>query len=272
MQARILASVLGIILGAISSARAHSDPAGCYAVIVSIEISAFRADGVTPVGALIVGCEQILYQTRIGKEDNSSLCAFSGGTLTLTTPDGVAHTVSADVPCIGGDGLGAGCDAARDFIDSALIPYTVAPADVHNGKITATATYTGGVVHEAAIDTPGLALSVVRSTLVESCDASTTVTTSSSTTTTTTIPKSSCSSLKFEAATQLASAIGECDARALKFGVSVRPECLESANASFAKSWAMAERRGDCLTVNDQDRVQTIVDSCRGALQSVLLP
>jgi hypothetical protein len=49
--------------------------------------------------------------------------------------------------------------------------------------------------------------------------------------------------------------VDDCDARALKFGVAVRPECLEAAADGFAKSWVMAERRGDCLTVNDQDRV-----------------
>jgi hypothetical protein len=144
-------------------------------------------------------------------------------------------------------------------------------ADVHNDAVRATATYSGGVAHDV-IDTPGVVGFGGITTLVSSCEASTTVTTSSSTTTTTTIPKSACASLKVEAATQMAADLGECEARALKFGVAVRSACLEAASDAFAKSWAMAERRGDCLTVDDQAAVQTIVGSCMDALQSVLVP
>jgi hypothetical protein len=43
------------------------------------------------------------------------------------------------VPCIGGDGLGEGCDATRDFIDSALIPYTVSTANIVERLRVATA-------------------------------------------------------------------------------------------------------------------------------------
>jgi hypothetical protein len=270
MHARLLALLLGVVLSSVSSVRAHENPDGCFETIVAIDIRAFRSDGVTPLVGPIVGCEQIFYQARISKaQDLGSFCAFSGGTFTLTAPDGVAHTLSSDLPCIGG--TIPPCNETVLLLDSDLIPYTVAPEDVHDGKITAMATYSGGVVHDAAIDTPGLVASVLRTTLVESCDASTTVTTSSSTTTTTTIPKSTCASLKFAAATQLVAAFGECDARALKFGVAVRQECLAAAADSFAKSWAMAERRDDCLTVNDQATVQTLVGSCTDALQSVLL-
>src|SRR5689334_3364065 len=110
MHARILTLIVGAVLSSVSSARAHEDPGACFQVIVTIEIRAFRSDGVTPVVGPIVGCEQIFYQTRISKAaDSDHLCAFSGGTLTLTTPDSVVHTVSSDVPCIGGTG-GAGCD------------------------------------------------------------------------------------------------------------------------------------------------------------------
>jgi hypothetical protein len=265
---------LGILfligLAAPIAVHAHEDPDGCFELGVNIDVGLFRANGTTFVVGSVTDCEPVLYRLVLSKPNSTSLCAFSGGTLTLTTPDGVLHTTSASVPCIGG--TAGDCDPVLTSLDSGFIPYTVSADDVRNGTIVANAVYSGGVVHDSGPDTPGVFLSVPKSIAVVPCDATTTVTTSSSTTTTTTIPKSACASLKFEAATELASAIGECDAKALKFGVSVRPECLEAAGASFAKSWAMAERRGDCLTVNDQAAVETVVGSCTGALQSVLLP
>jgi hypothetical protein len=221
---------------------------------------------------MITGCEQIFYKTTLQKPDQlDSLCAFSGGTFTLTTPDGIVHTVSADVPCIGGNSGLEGCGFI-DVIFSDLIPYTVSAADVHDGKITAIAVYSGGVVHDSSNDSLGFVVSVLRTTLVAGCDTTTTVTTSSSTTSTTTIPRSVCASLKIQAASQLGSDQADCEARALKFGASVRQECRDSAIATFEKTWAMIERRRDCLTMGDQSNVEALVGSCSSALHGVLVP
>src|SRR5438105_3274821 len=109
--------LVGVIISFPIAARAHEDPSGCFESLVALGISAFRSDGVTPLLGTITDCEQIFYVTRLQKGDDlDSLCAFSGGSLTLTTPDGVVHTVSVDVPCIGGNvGLDGCFDALNSF-------------------------------------------------------------------------------------------------------------------------------------------------------------
>jgi len=147
-----------VMLITATSARAHNDPAGCFQTGPGIVISVFRANGTTGVVGSVSQCETINYQARLQKaSDSAQICAFSGGEFSLTTPDGVKHIINADVPCIGGDGLGEGCDATRDFVDSVLIPYTINVADIVGGFVTANANYTGGLVHDVPGNTPGAA-------------------------------------------------------------------------------------------------------------------
>src|SRR6185436_4573329 len=154
-----------------SAANAHNDPAGCFQTGPAITVSVFRANGTTGVVGSVSQCETIQYQARLAKAaDNPQICAFSGGEFSLTTPDGVKHIISADVPCIGGDGLGEGCDATRDFVDSLLIPYTIDTSDIVNGFVTATAVYTGGVVHDVPGNTPGASATTPKSTPVVICN------------------------------------------------------------------------------------------------------
>jgi hypothetical protein len=266
--------LIGIILSFPSATRAHEEPGGCLESNAAIDIFTFRSDGVTPLIGTIAGCEQFVYRANLQKPaDQDAFCAFSGGTFTLTTPDGVLHTLSADVPCIGGNTGLEGCFDAINFFTGESIAYTVSPTDVHNGTITAKAVYAGGVVHDNDIaDTPGLVTVVLRTTPVTGCEATTTVTTSSSTTSTTAIPKSICASLKVEAAFQLGSDLGACDARALKFGASVREECRDEALATFQRNWATAERRNDCLTTGDQASVAMVMEQCAGTVEQALVP
>src|SRR5215831_13950126 len=96
---------------AASPARAHEDPAGCFQTGPAIIVSVFRADGVTGVVGNVSECETIAYQATLQKaQDLDSICAFSGGTFSLTTPDGVAHVITNTVPCIGGNTGLEGCD------------------------------------------------------------------------------------------------------------------------------------------------------------------
>ena len=167
----VATSLVGAMLLLASSARAHNDPAGCFETGVGIIVFTFRANGTTGVVGTISECETINYRVRLQKaQDVSNICAFSGGTLTLTTPDGVVHTISANVPCIGGDSGLEGCDPGTDFIESGLIPYTVSPADVTFGIVTATANYVGGVVHDNDPNTPGVQAATQRSHAVVFCD------------------------------------------------------------------------------------------------------
>src|SRR6185369_609470 len=149
------AGALAAALFVSSTANAHEDPPGCFETGPAIVVSVFRADGTTGVVGSVSQCETINYQARLQKaQDLDTICAFSGGTFSLTTPDGVVHPISANVPCIGGT-AGEGCDSTVDFFDSALIPYTVQQANIVNGFVVANANYVNGVVHDIDGNTPG---------------------------------------------------------------------------------------------------------------------
>jgi hypothetical protein len=146
-------------------ALAQRDPAACTQTGVAIRVEVFRADGTTGVVGSVAPCLSMNYRVTLAKAlDVSSICAFEGGTLTLRTPDGIVHTITANVPCIGGDGIAPGCSPSVDFIQSALIPYTVSPSDAVGGLLTASAMYVGGVVHDAATPTPGVSATTPRTT------------------------------------------------------------------------------------------------------------
>jgi len=152
-----------------ASARAHEDPPGCFQTGPAIVVSIFRANGTTGVVGSVSQCENINYQVTLSKASNSdTICAFSAGTFSLTTPDGVVHTISANVPCIGGTS-GEGCDPTVTQLQSNLIPYAVKPADVVGGFILATGQYTGGVAHDNPDNTPGVAANTPKSTPVTFC-------------------------------------------------------------------------------------------------------
>jgi len=163
--------VMAALVVSATGAWAHNDPAGCFQTGPAIIISVFRANGTTGVVGSVSECETINYQARLQKAaDNPQICAFSGGTFTLITPDNVPHSISANVPCIGGDGLGEGCDSTRDFVDSVLFPYTVRTQDIVGGFVTANAVYTGGVVHDVEGNTPGASATTPKSTPVVICN------------------------------------------------------------------------------------------------------
>ena len=102
-RTRLVLLAAAAALLASSSARAHNDPPGCFQTGPAIVISVFRANGTTGVVGSVSECETINYQARLQKgADSDTICAFAQGTFTLTTPDGVPHQISANVPCIGG--------------------------------------------------------------------------------------------------------------------------------------------------------------------------
>ena len=100
------ASALVASLLVAAPARAHEDPPGCFETGPAIVVSIFRdAAGTIGVTGSVSECETIYYRARLQKaQDVDTLCAFSGGTFGLTTPDGVVHSINANVPCIGGNG------------------------------------------------------------------------------------------------------------------------------------------------------------------------
>jgi hypothetical protein len=154
---------------AATSARAHEDPAGCFETGPAIIVSVFRANGTTGVVGNVSNCETINYQATLQKATNANtICAFSGGTFKLTLPNGTVVDINLNVPCIGGTS-GEGCDPTITQVQSNLIPYTIAAADIVGGFVTATAAYTGGVAHDSPNNTPGVSANTPKSTPVVPC-------------------------------------------------------------------------------------------------------
>ena len=275
MLARIV--VLGVALFttlAPSVARAHQDPAGCFVVGAALAVQTFRSDGVTGVVGAITDCEQIFYRVSLSKAlpSDPSACAVSGGTLSLTTPDGVVHSIDASVPCLGGTSGLEGCTSGVDVDQSGLISYTASPADVTSGFVTAHADYAGGTAHDSPANTPGVSATTPKATPIGGTCATTTTTTTAPPTTTTTLLQSTCAAVKIVAATKLSLALSKCDAKAVKTGAAVLQACRDKAFAKFTTKWASAETKTDCVTTGDAMAIQNQVDDCAASITSSLLP
>ena len=151
-----LIGVLGALVG--PPAWAHQDPPGCNGVGVGIAIFPFRADGVTPIGSgSVTNCETLVFKAQVKYQPSTTsvpTCAFEGGTLSLTTPDGVSHTIATNVPCVGGTtndpnsasngGRGQCLGAPTSFPDILTetgVTYTVRDQDIVNGFIAVNAKY-----------------------------------------------------------------------------------------------------------------------------------
>src|SRR5437870_5691275 len=102
-----------LALAGAGTAWAHQDPPACSATGVAITFEVRRNDG-SPIdlSETVTECELLTYRAMLAKSTEGNPCAFEGGTITITTPDGVAHDVtpSGGVPCVGGTVAG-GCGA-----------------------------------------------------------------------------------------------------------------------------------------------------------------
>ena len=133
------------------TAWAHQDPPGCSGTGVAITFEVFRADGVTPVDLTqsVTECETIVYSVSLAPSGTGSgtPCAFEGGTITITTPDGMPHDVtpSGGVPCIGGT-IAGGCDATSVTSD----PVTFQNSGT--ADLVASASYTALKAHTHDMD------------------------------------------------------------------------------------------------------------------------
>ena len=116
-------------------------------------------------------CETINYRATLTKAaDSDEICAFSEGTFKLTLPNGTVVDINLDVPCIGGNGPGEGCDPTVDA--SPEPPHSVHGPDrltSSNGFVVATAVYAGGVVHDNPDNTAGVGANTPKSTPVVLC-------------------------------------------------------------------------------------------------------
>jgi len=159
LGSRIVTAVLIASLLPLPGALAHEDPPDCGDNDTYIAITVLRSDDSVVGYGSVSECETIRYRARLLKGvDADYVCAFSGGTFKLTTPDGVVHDLTLNVPCIGG--TTGGCSSAVDFFDGPLISYTVRPSDILNGGVAASADYSGGTLHDASHTQTGASASV----------------------------------------------------------------------------------------------------------------
>jgi hypothetical protein len=162
-------AVIGValLLVGVQTAWAHTDPPepnNPTATGITISLKAFRADGVTPVlPGEVIACEPIKYQATVAWPGLPN-APFSGGTITITTPDGVPHDVTGGtgtVPCIGGTYNGPDpvldqCLGAPTSYTSQQVSFTATVADcATTPTLEASATYEGAVFHIQDNNLPG---------------------------------------------------------------------------------------------------------------------
>jgi hypothetical protein len=142
------------LLGGAVEARAQGDPDGCFGASVTLGINIFRADGLTGVVGTVSPCETVVYRVSLNADTSSGACAFQHGTLSLTTPDGVNHTLASGggIPCLGGHGdNGSGCINGQSpvVVD---FTYQITPADGPNPN--ALVNYNNGELFQDVPPTP----------------------------------------------------------------------------------------------------------------------
>src|SRR3989344_2271480 len=136
-------ALMGILFFAFS-VNAHTDPGGCFSNGVGLSVTVYRANGTTPVatsGGTVQSGETIQYGAVLNHLGGSN-CNFEGGTLTITTPDGVAHIVASPaipvVPLV---------TSGSPFI-APQQSYIVSETNVGvDNDLDAVANYSGGVSH-----------------------------------------------------------------------------------------------------------------------------
>src|SRR5439155_31345 len=112
---------------------------GCTGTGISLNLFVERADGSNAgAGSAVSPCETVIYKGSLtgGVPTGTAVpCCFQGGTVTITTPDGVVH----DVTPAGGVPLKCPLDVPTDTLS---VQYQVRSQDVVNGRITARIDFT----------------------------------------------------------------------------------------------------------------------------------
>jgi len=140
---------------------AHTDPAGSTQTGVNLSITAFRSNGTTPVlPGTVNGCgETIIYRATLSWAGTPN-AAIQGGSLTITTPDSVAHNVTpvGGIPCLGGTD-GVICTPGVTTINSQTVPYTVTNSSscTPGSTLQASVAYASGTAHLGVNDVQGVA-------------------------------------------------------------------------------------------------------------------
>jgi hypothetical protein len=128
---------------------------------------------VTPVlpGTVSDCGETIIYRGTLAWAGGNN-AAIQGGTLTITTPDLVAHNATpvGGIPCLGGTD-GVICTPGVTSINSLDVPFTRThdPACMAGTTITTSIAYTNGIAHLGANDTTGISASTALALQVTCC-------------------------------------------------------------------------------------------------------
>ncbi len=143
---------------AVMTANAHTEPGGCTTNGLGISLGIFRSDEVTPIagGDTVAVGEVIKYQTILSALGGTN-CNFEGGTLTITTPDGVTDvTPGGGIPLV----------SVGNPFASSFVSYTVDGAEIGgDGDIDSSTSYVGGQSHTGTIHDTASG-SVTKQTLV----------------------------------------------------------------------------------------------------------
>ena len=154
---RAIVAALVLILTGTSSAWAHQDPADCSQPTIVFGMKAYFAgtDVQIQTAALIDECTEVEYQAFVMAIGNPIACAFQGGTITITTPDGAPHnaTPAGGIPCLGG--TSAPCTpGVNGPVDSERVKYVINKADADaDGLVLADAEYNAELLHTDGDDT-----------------------------------------------------------------------------------------------------------------------
>ena len=142
----ILLAVVAVGLGALFARSPFAfgeEPAGCDTPGVGISINTTDSNGV-PVNVVNHG-DVITYGVNLSVPElpaGKTACNFSGGSLTITLPNGETTGVAgtSETPAIPGAQVGA-------VFESATVQYTVNQGDATNKELSARADYSGGQSH-----------------------------------------------------------------------------------------------------------------------------
>src|SRR6185369_12935588 len=81
---------------------------------------------------------------------------------------------------------------------------------------------------------------------------------------------SRCAATKLKAAGKKAKTKLGCNAKAMRTGVALDPQCLAKAETRFASTFSSAEAQAQCLTTNDADGIESQVDDVVSQLVAAL--
>src|SRR5262249_39815296 len=143
-------------------ASAHNNPTGCTTDGVGISLGAFWDSAGTNSVIVLHQSDSgrtIYFVGALGHGARASDCAYEGGTVQITNPDGTTHNVTpgGGVACIGGTAVDVApfpCTTQVTSQDTNASAYVVNFADAPFGDFHAQVGYSGGHSHHNTGDTP----------------------------------------------------------------------------------------------------------------------